>query len=412
MVAPDGYEANSEDEEPDKPGKNYTFDCAAYRAAFGDMPIHKAVTSMFAEYAILYARIARQVLSRVPRPITLTEGESIFEHAKRFVTKYVRPILGPVHTSKMHKLLCHVLDAIRWHGNIQNCNTASNEGLHKDDQPYYNHTNKDPATLTRQIMTQAQGSRAILKKHAAADEKLIEATRAKVARRTAVRVAALRQNLGRAGWARRVAMQSAARRDKRRAARRISRRGYHLEKMTVSTLAARADLSGVAALLERPGEAFVRVAKNVVINATFECGTRVPQQIRANMSMNGSPWLDAVIFNDGAWTCVGELRALVRLPAGDVAIIAQLQRSPPEVGCVFTKRGCMCLRWKLNDAGDAIVVRRIPVAHIRRLAHVVPDFAELARRRGVHSVPPRLDGALHERLAMRFFLNVFFPCDQ
>jgi len=51
------------------------------------------------------------------------------------------------------------------------------------------------------------------------------------------------------------------------------------------------------------------------------------------------------------------------------------------------------------------------VAHMQRLAFVVPDFADLAARRGVDAPLPSMDSPLQERLDMRFFLNVFFSWD-
>ena len=47
-----GYDADGDDEAA-KVGRNFVFDWAAYHNVWGDTPVNIAVTSMFAEYAVL-----------------------------------------------------------------------------------------------------------------------------------------------------------------------------------------------------------------------------------------------------------------------------------------------------------------------------------------------------------------------
>ena len=62
--------------------------------------------------------------------------------------------------------------------------------------------------------------------------------------------------------------------------------------------------------------------------------------------------------------------------------------------------------------GDTdVTLTVVPISAIRRLAHVVPDFAALAARRGVDTPPAGLYAPTQERLAMHFFLNVFTAWD-
>jgi len=51
----EGCEADCDDEAA-KVCKNFVFDWTAYHDEWGESPVHVAVTSMFAEYAVLYAR--------------------------------------------------------------------------------------------------------------------------------------------------------------------------------------------------------------------------------------------------------------------------------------------------------------------------------------------------------------------
>lgn len=152
----DGYAGDAEDAIADV-GKRFQYNWAAYRAVWKDIPIDQAITALFAEYASLYSRISGQVRSCVPPPMTLSLGQSIAEQASRFVVRFVNPILSPIHSTKVHKPLCHVLQAIRWHGHLQNGNTAHNESLHKHDKAFYCRTNKHLKSFTRQLVVRAGG---------------------------------------------------------------------------------------------------------------------------------------------------------------------------------------------------------------------------------------------------------------
>lgn len=78
-----------------------------------------------------------------------------------FVMLYVTPILGPLHTTKVHKLLCHLLDAVRLHGNILNSGTSTNEQEHKADKRYYLRTQKSIIGYMRRLVRHASGMRVI-----------------------------------------------------------------------------------------------------------------------------------------------------------------------------------------------------------------------------------------------------------
>lgn len=162
------FNAPQEDDHEPLP-TNFTFNWAAYRAHFGDTPMQDAVTAMFAEYAVLYSRIAGWITSTSSKPMTLSEADDIRQHAEDFVLKFVTPVLGVVQTPKIHKLLRHVFDAIKLHGILQNGNTGGNEAVHKLDKPSYRRTNKTLADFTHQTVRQAQGSRAVLKRNASKD---------------------------------------------------------------------------------------------------------------------------------------------------------------------------------------------------------------------------------------------------
>lgn len=133
-------DSDGEEEEQLHPGA--TLDWEAYGAGFGGTLYKNAVSEMYAEYAVLYGCIAGWVTSASPMPMTLDEGKSLSEQATVLVTNFLTPILGPSHSPKVHKLIRHGLDAITMHGNLPNGNTDKNEAYHKDDQPFYQRTNR------------------------------------------------------------------------------------------------------------------------------------------------------------------------------------------------------------------------------------------------------------------------------
>eukprot|EP00168_Porphyra_purpurea_P003847 TRINITY_DN1446_c1_g1_i2.p3 TRINITY_DN1446_c1_g1~~TRINITY_DN1446_c1_g1_i2.p3 ORF type:complete len:130 (+),score=28.35 TRINITY_DN1446_c1_g1_i2:1507-1896(+) len=101
--------------------------------------------------------------------MTLPEAISISEQAKNFIFKYVTPLLGLFFIIKLHKLLRHLLDAIRYHGNRRNGDAASNESEHKVEKAFYNWTNRHFGTFTERIVRRSQGSRELLTINAAAN---------------------------------------------------------------------------------------------------------------------------------------------------------------------------------------------------------------------------------------------------
>lgn len=125
---------------------------------------------MFAEFAVLHGELTGSVRSTAPPTMTLGDGRAIADRAERFIVKYVTSILGQQHSIKVHKLMCHVMNAIRMHGDIVNGNAATNESLHREDKPYYARTSRDLDDFTSQLVVQSQGSRARLQRIAECNE--------------------------------------------------------------------------------------------------------------------------------------------------------------------------------------------------------------------------------------------------
>lgn len=375
------------------------FDWEAYRAVWADTPIDEAITAMFAEFAVLHAQLSGSVRSTSPPPLTIAVGRDIADRAERFVLQYVTPILGKQNSTKVHKLLCHVMEAIRMHGNFVNGNSGVNESLHKGDKAYYARTTKDIARYTRQLVVQAQGARRIQQRNIVDDQAAMD--------------------VGAEGdedaWTGDEGADDDASADENDApASRSERRRpsvYHLPLVSLAHLSSIAGLHGIEDALGLGPDDHVRLISRVRVTARFDDDRTAPQLLYAAASFRGSPWYDTVLYSpaaDSTHVCVGEIRALVRRPSGDVAVLADMVAVEPVARCSLVARGCTRLAWHVPDGESDVRLRAVPLASIRRAIHVVPDFRDLAHRRGWDAEPAAWSSPREERLAMRYFLNDFY----
>lgn len=172
------------------------------------------------------------------------------------------------------------------------------------------------------------------------------------------------------------------------------------------------EMQGVAASLGMPEDARVRVSSRISFEAVFECGWTTTQLVYPSHSFFDEPWYDFVLCSpsiNAATLSVAEVRAIVRRLEGDVAVVAEMEVVPGVPMCPFLSRGCTRLAWSAPVGNKDICLRTLPMASIRRMLHVVPDFADLASRRGVETTPAEWGDPVDERLAMRFFINAFYP---
>jgi len=410
---------------------------------------------MFVEYAALYQRMAGYAGASFPQPMTLREAHAIQKQATAFINSFVTPLLGPINSTKVHRLLCHVFEAIRDHGSLLNMNTAVNECNHKEDKAHYVHTNRDPKGYTRQLVRHAQGTRLV---KARLDR---DAVAARVARKAARATAALgeddRTSTPSDDDAADTTTPSDGSGSRNSSVDRSSdesgyyssstasstdsddcstdpdaecsgdvgavaeggqlvetKRAYHLNETTVGLLAERPGLGRAARLLNLPSNhvVWVRMSKN--IEARFDCGTTRKHTVRGTSDYRGSEWYDAVLFhasNKAKRVRVGKVGALVRKPEGDVALVLEMVPVDAVPHCPLSLHGCLRLRWHFRDGDTECVARQVPVDRIRRLIHVVPDFADLAERRGYEAPPASPYGSLQDRRDMRYYLNALYPWD-
>lgn len=289
------------DEEFDLPA-GFQFDWESYASVFGDTSMQDAVTAMFAEYAVLYGRIAGWVTSSHPAPMTLQEGDDLSKHAENFVLRYMTPILGAMHTSKVHKLLRHVLSSIKMHGNLTNGNTRANEGHHKLDKKFYRRTNKSIAKFTSQIVRQAQGTREVMARLKAEDAELRRAVAAANRRDRASEAPDAAPCIPGAGGNRGgravVRPPVSAAGDSRSGGGQVlpilpalpRRPRRNRLRLTIRELSSRPVLQGMGAMLDRHPNFKLGVVPSKKIIATLECGSPLKQIVRASSSFHGTPW--------------------------------------------------------------------------------------------------------------------------
>lgn len=75
---------------------------------------------------------------------------------------------------------------------------------------------------------------------------------------------------------------------------------------------------------------------------------------------------------------------------------------------MLTARGCKRLGWQF-DTPESLwpAIEAVNVGRLLRLENIVPDWQDLARRRGLEAMPSKLP--LEEYRRARFFVNVFYP---
>jgi len=493
-----GNDADDDEELP----SGFKFDWDSYHAAFGDTPMEDAVTIMFAEYAELYARIAGWTTSSAPAPMSIEEGEAIKTQASNFVLNIMSPILGFVHTSKVHKLLAHTLDSIRYHGHLRQGNTSTNEAAHKVDKKFYRRTNMGIDNFTGQLVRQAQGAREIVRRTDAADAqaRLTCPLVPKPAKRRAAAAtgggpapgdgsapaahgggegrvvgrAAPAQGGGGAAAAcargqaavhgggapaathgadaltddgataagsglapapattnQHAPATDAVEKPRRRSADYLSRR-------TIGVLSQRPGLAELGTLFKLPPTRRVPVLSTVEFTAEFNCGATTKQLLRASPQFcDERPWYDAILFavdkpagpvhmgsspsvgsgSDDAHSRaadpreelhVGEVRAIIRCRDDDFAVVCDMDAVDPVPRCPFWRRDCDRLKWAVSSNGGS-AIRAVPLSKVRRILHVVPDFKDLAARKGLAAAPAGYRSPAADQHAMRYFVNEFYP---
>jgi len=153
------------------------------------------------------------------------------------------------------------------------------------------------------------------------------------------------------------------------------RRSDYLHTETVAEICKRPGIAAAGDAMGLDPAAKVSVISLLSFTGRLDCNGLQQQLLYAHTWFRGGPWVDAVLYNigdDDSVPYMGEVRAMVRYPDMDVAIIREWEPVEPVPGCPFAARGCQRLKWLVQDGDTAVSVREVPIANVCRLAHVVP----------------------------------------
>jgi len=402
------------DEGKGKTKKKLTFDKAAYEAAFGDTPYHVAVTTLFVKYAQLVERLTGHRHCRVP--MTVAGAEEVGALAKEFVLGFMVPILGEWFSTKVHKLLAHVISAIKAHGAITNGDTSSNEALHGKDKRRYSRTSGDGDAFRVQMLRVGQGTleiQARLAKQAAEFDTWFGGG-----------VSDEEHNEELAGVGAAPGGGAALRRGARPPLARAPGVGgpavpRRAATITVDQLAERRGLGAVAHALDlQMGGTVLHVTNSCTFFPRMACcaGGHPKQHLRATPMYRGLPWYDGVAYRlpGDAVSVVryGFARAIFRAVGGEVrevVVVSEMDICESTPGCPLVGAGCTRLCWSMTAGADWPSLRSVSFASVLRLEHIVRDFDAVTQAHGVAATPRTIRDNAASRRAARFYVNAFYP---
>lgn len=397
--------------------KNLTFDWDAYRTKFGDTPYDVAVTQMFVRYAQLVDRLTGSYHCRPP--MSVAEAEEVAALARSFVLDFLTPLLGQFFSTKVHKLLAHVLAAIRLHGAVKNGDTGGNESLHGHEKRRYVRTNRDEDTFRGQLLRIGQGSleiRARFEREAADYDAWFDDGDEAEAAGAPQAPPAPPPRLARHGVAPAALAATAGVPDVGPVRRRPGRRA---PAVTVAELSMRPGLCAVRTALGLPlVTTILRLPSSYTFSPRFPCcsGGHPLQHLRATPMYRGLPWFDCLAYalpGDAQGVVrYGEARAIVS-KAGDndvnVVIVAAMDVCESMPGCPLVEGGCTRLCWSMELGDEWPALLAVPLSSVLRLEHAVPDQDQITRDHGITATPVSVPNTPENRRAQRFFVNAFYP---
>lgn len=134
---------------------------SAYEALFGDIPVQDAVQDMFCQAAKLGGPFMGD--NQCDTVNTTASNVTEMVDAAHNLGRCAQVLLGPVHTSKLHRLMRHLRSELELRGNLWEGDTSHNESLHKVCKRMYQRSNKRGPTLALQMMRGEQAQTEVLR---------------------------------------------------------------------------------------------------------------------------------------------------------------------------------------------------------------------------------------------------------
>eukprot|EP00168_Porphyra_purpurea_P000287 TRINITY_DN10331_c0_g1_i1.p2 TRINITY_DN10331_c0_g1~~TRINITY_DN10331_c0_g1_i1.p2 ORF type:complete len:198 (-),score=6.85 TRINITY_DN10331_c0_g1_i1:34-627(-) len=170
-------------------------------------------------------------------------------------------------------------------------------------------------------------------------------------------------------------------------------------RLSVGVLSLRPGLTHLGDLLGQPATTKMLVVGQAELAASLECGAQERQTLLWSPSYsNGQAWFDTVQYEDAtaglgaevwrlAALCYGKVRTILLYEEEDVVVLCKLEKVPSVQGCPLAERLCTRLAWGVGESATW-GLEAVPLSRVRRVVHVVPDFADLGRRAGSKALPP------------------------
>jgi len=360
-----------------------------YRRLYGDLPLHRAVLDVFCRMAVLGGRLMGDNVADTTH-MSERQMRSLADEAQVFIIEHVDLLFGPVHTTKAHRLANHLLAALLSNGNLWEGDTSENEALHGPCKKMYLRTNKRGPTMVLQMMRAAEAQTEVLREMRELtdedDTGLLDLFEG-----------------------------DPDAEDVPTAPVQVLARSHRGRRVTVADVEAMSGMAGVGELLGKAGECSLVLSSSFSFFCTFEWGAAaVVQTAHASESYMGKPRYDFIWYTtEGGQRELGYVRLVVRMLGGDVddfVVVRRLQEVASIPHCALTRSGCKRVAWCFSSVDeDWPLLSRVPLSHVLRIEHVVPDFQDLGDRRGLHAIPSNTPDTAAERHAQRFFTNSFYP---
>jgi len=383
-----------------------------FKRLWGSAPLHEAVLDTFCRTVVLSGRLMGDNVSQTTL-LTEADIDSLDQEARCFIVDYLDVLFGPENTTKAHRVANHLRTHLRKHGNLWAGDTSENEGLHRVCKRMFLRSNKRGPTLILQMMRACETQVEVLRE--LNDVGGESGNGAGDAEGVGAGADLLDVLLGREGSDGDWVVAGVVQGDVDPTPVQVLPRSRRGNRQVVAELATRPGLGGLAATLGLSDNSLLVVAQSLSFFCKFEWGSpSVVQTAWATDSYDGRPRFDHLRFLDGGGSeQFGALRLVVRMVDGkgeDFVLVHLFRRAAALSGCSLTRTGCQRLAWSFarpDDAWPELV--KVPLVNFLRLEHVVPDFRDLADRRGLRARPTTVPDTQGERHAQRFFTNAYFP---
>jgi len=374
---------------------------SSYQRLYGDLPLHRAVLDVYCRMAVLGGRLMGDNMADTTR-MSERQMQSLADEAREFIVDHVDLLFGPVHTTKAHRLANHLLSALLGNGNLWEGDTSENEALHGPCKKMYNRTNKRGPTMVLQMMRAAETQAEVLREIMELDARDDDGKDGNDCSEDNDGIHRLLEDDTSDGDVATAPVPALSR----------SHRGLRI---TIADAEQLPGMTSLGTVLGKEAGCTLVVSPSFTFYCTFEWGaSSVVQTACATETHFGKPRYDYIWYtDDGGRRQLGLVRLVVRMLGGIVnnfAVVRRMHEVAPIPRCSLTRSGCRRMAWYFGGPADEWpLLACVPLARVLRLEHVVPDFQDLADRRGLRAMPSNVADTAAERHATRFFTNHFYP---